>query len=186
MKVIFLDRDGVINQYPGDTKYVTSLDGFKFIPGSLEALRKLTDAGFNIFVISNQAGVTKGLYSQEVLDDMTSYMVKEIEKNNAKIKGIFYCTHTDADNCDCRKPKTGLIEKALKTLDFKKGNLKSIYLIGDSIRDVKTGKKSGLRTILVLSGKEKIENKSNWEQNPDYIAKDLNEAVEIVLKDSVR
>jgi len=182
MKVIFLDRDGVINQYPGDTLYVTSWDEFKFIPGSLEALSKLTQAGFDIFIISNQAGVAKRIYSQKSLDDMTSRMLKEINKNKAKIKGVFYCTHTDADNCDCRKPKTGLIEKALETLDSEKIDLNSTYFIGDSIRDVQTGKKSGLKTILVLSGKEKIENKANWKEKPDHIAENLNEAVDFILK----
>jgi D-glycero-D-manno-heptose 1,7-bisphosphate phosphatase len=182
MKVAFLDRDGVINRYPGDTLYVTSWKEFKFIPGSLEALSKLTQAGFNIFIISNQAGVAKGIYSQESLDDMTSRMLKEIQKNKAKIRDVFYCTHTDADNCDCRKPKTGLIEKALETLDLKDINLNSTYFIGDSIRDVQTGKKSGLKTILVLSGKEKIENKANWKETPDHIAKNLNEAVDFILK----
>jgi len=182
MKVIFLDRDGVINEYPGHFKYVTCLDEFKLIRGSLEAIRKLTEADFEIFVISNQAGVAKGIYSQETLDDMTSRMLIEIEKNKGKIREVIYCIHRNEDNCDCRKPKTGLIRKALESLDSEKVDLSSTYFIGDSIRDVKTGKKYGLKTILVLSGKAKIDNKNNWEENPDHIAKDLNEAVKIVLK----
>ena len=85
MKVIFLDRDGVINKYPGDKRYVTSLRGFKILKGSLAALKKLTEADYKIFVISNQAGVAKKLYSKKTLDQMTQYMLKEVEKAGGKI-----------------------------------------------------------------------------------------------------
>jgi len=182
MKVIFLDRDGVINEYPGDFKYVTHWDEFKFVPGSLEALEKLTDSGFDIFVISNQAGVSEGIYPAENLKDITSRMLKEVAKNKAKIKEVFYCTHTAEENCDCRKPKAGLIKKALESVGAKNIDLKSTYFIGDSIRDVQTGKGLGFKTILVLSGKEKLENMDNWQEKPDYITGNLKEAVGIVLK----
>ncbi|MBM3253981.1 MAG: HAD family hydrolase [Candidatus Omnitrophica bacterium] len=182
MKVIFLDRDGVINQYPGDTKYVTSWNEFKFVPGSLEALKKLSDAGFDIFVISNQAGVSEGIYPAENLKDITSRMLEEVTTNKAKIKEVFYCTHTAEENCDCRKPKAGLIKKALESVGAKNIDLKSTYFIGDSIRDVQTGKGLGFKTILVLSGKEKLENMNNWQEKPDYVTGNLKEAVEIVLK----
>ncbi|MBM3251990.1 MAG: D,D-heptose 1,7-bisphosphate phosphatase, partial [Candidatus Omnitrophica bacterium] len=94
----------------------------------------------------------------------------------------FYCTHTAEENCDCRKPKAGLIKKALESVGAKNIDLKSTYFIGDSIRDVQTGKGLGFKTILVLSGKEKLENMNNWQEKPDYVTGNLKEAVEIVLK----
>jgi histidinol-phosphate phosphatase family protein len=181
MRVIFLDRDGVINEYPGDRKFVTSWEEFKFIPKSLEALTRLTKAGFNIFVISNQSGISKGIYSQKSLDDITLRMSVEAKRHNAKIK-VFYCTHKEEDSCNCRKPRIGLIKRALESIGLDKIDLNSTFLIGDSIRDIQTGKNAGLKTILVLSGKEKLDNKNDWQVSPDFIARNLNEAVDLVLK----
>ena len=158
MKVIFLDRDGVINEYPGDREYVKSLDEFKFIPGSLKALRKLTEAGFRIFVISNQAGVSKGIYSNNDLKDMTSLMLAEAGKNKAKIEAVFYCTHSTEEDCGHRKPESSQIKLILRRFKPKELDLKSTFFVGDSIRDVQAGKKAGLKTVLVLTGKEKLNN----------------------------
>lgn len=182
-KIIFLDRDGVINQYPGDTKYVTSWSGFKFLPLVKHAISRLTEAGYNIFVVSNQADVSKGLFKKEKLDLITRNMLNQIKSYGGKIKKVFYCIHKAEDNCSCRKPKTGLIDRAFRYLDFrpKAKDIKNIYFIGDSIRDVETGKNAKLKTILVLSGKEHIKNRKNWLYQPDYIFKDLCEAVDFIL-----
>jgi len=184
MKVIFLDRDGVINRYPGDTKYVTDWNEFEFLPGALEAIRRLTENDFKIFIVSNQAGVSKGIYTQEKLGEITSNMLKEVKNASGRIQQVLYCIHKDEDNCSCRKPKTGLIEKAVKSLGLGKFNLSSSYFIGDSIRDIKTGKSAGCKTILVFSGKEKKKNKDNWQIIPDYQAKDLQDAVEIIVNEN--
>lgn len=178
-KIVFLDRDGVINKYPGDFKYVTRKKDFKFLPGVKESIKKLNSFGYIIFIISNQAGVTKGIYSKKTLVDITQKMLREIKRNGGKIEKVLYCIHTEEQNCNCRKPKTGLIKQVLNKI----GNYdkKKIFLIGDSIRDIKTGKNAKLRTILVLSGKEKIKNKQNWEVKPDFIANNLYNASEIIL-----
>jgi len=176
--IIFLDRDGVINKYPGHFKYVTSLDDFEFLPSSKIAIERLHRAGYKLFVVSNQAGVTKGIYSQETLDAITQVMLKEIEEAGGKIEKVLYCIHTDEQNCNCRKPKTGLIDRALSGIDY---DLKGSFFIGDSIRDVKTGKSAGCKTILVLSGRERIENEQSWEIQPDFIADNLFKATEIIL-----
>ncbi len=181
MKVVFLDRDGVINQFPGYGKYVTSLKEFKIVPGALETIKALSDNGYEIFVISNQAGVSKGLYSENTLKEITNFLLEEVKKTGGKIKEVLYCLHQDKDNCNCRKPKTGLIEKAKAVGEF---NPEVSYLVGDSIRDIKTGKSSGLKTILVLSGKEKIEEKDKWEVAPDFVVKDIKEAGEKILNEN--
>jgi len=178
-KVIFLDRDGVINKFPGYYKYVESESGFEFLPGSLEAISLLTRSGYDIFVVSNQAGVTKGIYSQQTLDNITEIMLREIESNGGKIKKVLYCIHTDDQKCGCRKPKTGLITEAIRNIDSI--DLRSTFLVGDSIRDMKTGKAAGCKTILVLSGRAKIENKAEWELQPDFIVRNLLEATDIIL-----
>ena len=178
-KVIFIDRDGVINLYPGDFKYVSSVSEFKFLAGSKEALVKLYKSGYKIFVISNQAGVTKGFYSRKTLDDITKLLTTEVESAGGHIEKVLYCIHTDEQNCECRKPKTGLLKEALS---FAGADVSHIFFIGDSVRDIKTGKAAGCKTILVLSGKETCENRAHWEVQPDFVAENLLTATEIVLK----
>jgi len=184
MKVIFLDRDGVINQYPGDADYVKSWDEFYFLTGAKSALRDLKTAGFRIFVISNQAGVSKGIFSEEKLDEITENMLKDLEADNIHIDGVHYCIHRDEDHCSCRKPKTGLLDRVMSELEEKGAplELKESFFIGDTIRDMETGKRAGLKTILVFSGKEKPENKKSWSIHPDFTASSLLEAAHIILR----
>lgn len=180
MKVVFLDRDGVINEYPGDLEYVKSWEEFRFLPGAIHALKELNRKGYRLFVISNQAGVGRGIYSQEALDLITKNMLEELKKDGIEIAGVYYCTHRKEEDCSCRKPKTGMIE--LVHQELKKNGLKidfkESYFIGDTIRDVETGKSAGLKTVLIFSGKEKPENKESWQLEPDCTARDLAEAVE--------
>jgi histidinol-phosphate phosphatase family protein len=184
MRVIFLDRDGVINAYPGDREYVKSWSEFRFLPQVKPALKTLYQAGYRIFVISNQAGVSKGIYTQEALDEITRNMLKELKNQGITLGGVYYCIHQPEDNCPCRKPRTGLIEVALQSLagQDEKMDLKNSYFVGDSIMDVQAGKSAGLKTILVFSGKEKEENRNSWETLPDFTAAGLLEAAEIILK----
>ncbi|OGX15619.1 MAG: hypothetical protein A2166_02485 [Omnitrophica WOR_2 bacterium RBG_13_41_10] len=184
VKAVFLDRDGVINQYPGDYQYVKSWEEFRFLPGVQSALKNLVDNGFKIFIISNQAGVSKGIYSQENLDKITQNMLNDFSKHGIEVSGVYYCIHRQEDNCSCRKPKIGLIEMALESLKNKSYDidLSRSFFIGDTIKDIETGKSSGLKTILVFSGKEKPENKKNWPVLPDFTSPNLEKAVDLILK----
>ncbi len=178
MKIIFLDRDGVINVYPGHGEYVTNAKDFHFIDGSLEAIRLLTEAGYKIYVISNQRGVGKGLFTQADLDKITQKMLSGLKENKGEIAGVFYCTHKD--DCDCRKPKTTLFKQAAGNLS---SGFKDVYFIGDDERDIEAGKNLGCKTILVFSGKTKKENLDTLEFQPDETCKDLFQAVkEVILK----
>lgn len=183
MKVIFLDRDGVINKYPGDSEYVKSWGEFHFLTEVKSSLRRLNDKGFQIFIVSNQAGISKGIYSQENLDLITKNMLQELRDYKIDIAGVYYCIHRDEDNCSCRKPKTGLIDMAVAKLKAEglEAELKQSYFIGDTIRDIETGRSAGLKTILVFSGKEKADNKNKWPIFPDYTARDLSEATDLIL-----
>ena len=180
MKAIFLDRDGVINRDPGFGDYIKSWQEFEFMPGAIDAIKLLNKHGYEIFVISNQAGVAKGLFSQESLDEITTNMLKEIEAKGGKIRSISYCTHASDAGCDCRKPNTGQIKKATKGLDI---DFKKAYFVGDSRLDVGAGKNMGCKTILLLTGKETAEDSKTWEHKPDFIMNNLTEAVKWVLKD---
>jgi len=183
MKMVFLDRDGVINRYPGDSDYVKSWGEFKFLPKVKPSLKRLNDRGFRIFIISNQAGVSKGIYTQEALDLITKNMLKGLNDSKIDIAGVYYCTHREADNCPCRKPKTGLIDMAVNKLKNEglEPELNHGYFIGDTIQDIETGRAAGLVTILVFSGKEKPDNKDKWAILPDYTANDLAGAVDLIL-----
>ncbi|MDD4939860.1 MAG: HAD family hydrolase [Candidatus Omnitrophica bacterium] len=183
IKVVFLDRDGVINKYPGDRDYVKSWSEFSFLPGAKESLKRLNGGGYKLIIISNQAGVSKGLYSRETLDLITRNMLKELKDSGAVIEGVYYCVHLREDNCACRKPKTGLIDSAVQGLK-KKGQeieLSRSFFIGDSIPDAQAGKAAGIKTILLFSGKERPGNRDNWEVFPDYTADDLSSATDLIL-----
>jgi D-glycero-D-manno-heptose 1,7-bisphosphate phosphatase len=178
MKVVFLDRDGVINKYPGDRLYVTSLKKFRFLPRAKEAIALLSRAGFKIFVVSNQAGVGKGIYAQKTLDTITAKMLEDIEQAGGKITKVYYCTHRKEAGCSCRKPKPGLLKKAAREFKI---SLKKSYFVGDTIRDVLTAHAVGAKSVLLLSGKEKLSNQKNWEARPDFVFKNLLEVAKFLI-----
>jgi len=180
-KVIFVDRDGVINKDPAgwtEHSYVTRWEDFHFLSGSKDALKALTDNGYDVIVISNQGGISKGYFSQDSLDDITNNMLREVESYGAGIKKVYYCPHQEKDNCDCKKPKTGMFQQAEKELGVK---AIGSYFIGDGKMDIEAGKKFGLKTALVLSGKTAIEDISDWEIKPDHMFDSLYDAVKFIL-----
>jgi D-glycero-D-manno-heptose 1,7-bisphosphate phosphatase len=179
MQTIFLDRDGVINKYPGDRLYVTSLKKFRFLPRAKEAIVLLSKKGCRIFVASNQAGVGKGTYSQKTLDLITAKMLKDIQQAGGEITKVYYCTHRKELGCFCRKPKPGLLKKAEKEFKI---NLRKTCFIGDTIRDVLTAHAVGAKSILILCGKEKLSNQRNWEAKPDFVFKDLLSAAKFLTR----
>lgn len=181
MKIIFLDRDGVINKAAMEG-YIENWEDFEFLPSALEALRILAENDYRIFVVSNQSGVAKGLYTLEDLENITRRMNKIVQQHGGKIEDVVYCPHRDEDDCDCRKPKPGMLYKLEEkyNLDIDKGNT---FYIGDSKSDIEAGKRFGLKTILLLCGKTNKEEKlQQWEYEPDYIREDLLDAVKNVLR----
>lgn len=180
-KVVFIDRDGVINKDPGGwTKYdyVTKWDEFIFLPNAIEGLKILTREGYDIVIISNQAGISKRYFTMEDLDRINRALTDEAGKHGAGFSRMYYCIHQDSDNCDCRKPKPGLFKKAEKEMSIKvKGN----FFIGDTRIDVEAGHSMGMKTILVLSGKSTVKDAEAWSVKPDYIFKDLLEAAKFLV-----
>lgn len=149
-KIIILDRDGVINTDRVD--YVKNLDEWEFIPGSLEAIAKLTHAGYRIFVATNQSGIAKGVYGEETLAEIHQHLHTEVERTQGKIEGIYYCPHHDADNCECRKPLPGLLEAIEKDAGQ---SINDAPFVGDALRDIQAAIRKGCKPILVLTGKGK-------------------------------
>lgn len=181
MKLIFLDRDGVINEFPGFGNYVVALDQFKLIPSSVSAIAALKQAGYEINVISNQGCVSRKLITPEALEEITNHMRSEIEKSGGKLDGVFYCPHQTSDNCECRKPKTGLLKKAVGSRSIDVG---SAYFIGDSEEDMQAGREFGCKTILVLSGRSRAGDLPNFSTKPDFIKDNLAQAVQWLLQKS--
>ena len=182
MKTIFIDRDGVINKDPGgwtEYSYVTKWVDFHFLPGVFAALKLLNRNRVKVVIISNQAGVSKGYFTKERLKEINSRMLDEINKNGGRIEEVYYCVHRKEDECACRKPKTGMLEDAIKKYNVTPSET---FMIGDSIVDVIAGRRVGARTIFVLSGKSSPEEMRKWEEKPDYVFKDLLEAVEWLIK----
>lgn len=176
-KVVFLDRDGVINRDRGSAS-IDNWKKFRFIPGSLKALKLLKENGFKTVVVSNQAGVAKGFYSRTTLQHLTRRMKEEVEAGGGRLDAVYYCTHQQADHCRCRKPRTGLLRKAKEKFHFR---YKDSFIVGDSQRDMAAGKVLRLKTVLVLSGREKLSRRALWEVHPDAVKKNLLEAVRWIL-----
>ena len=182
-KYIFLDRDGVINaDGAGVTEYgyITRWEDFHFLPEVLAAFKKAADAGYKCVIISNQQGVGKGYHSEAELFELTEKMTCAIRVAGGDVAGVFCCTHLEEDECGCRKPAAGLFKRAQEELGIK--DMEHKYYAGDTERDVQAGRKAGLKTILVLSGKTDIREIENWEWRPDYVCKDLLSAIEFVIK----
>ena len=149
MKTVFLDRDGVINQNPPNMGYVQSWSEFSFIPNARKAIRELTQSGYRIIVVTNQAGIGRELFSEENLRDIHARMVSEIVETGGRIDAVYYCPHHPNAGCECRKPKSGMLIRAVREHNI---DLSSTYLIGDSTTDIQAGQRVGTKTLLVLTG----------------------------------
>ena len=149
MKTVFLDRDGVINRNPPNMGYVRRWSEFAFIPNARKAIRELTQNGYRIFLVTNQAGIGRGLFSEVDLMDIHARMVSEIVAAGGRIDAIYYCPHHPDAGCECRKPKPGMLTRAAREHNIE---LSSAYLIGDSITDIEAGQRAGTQTLLVLTG----------------------------------
>jgi D-glycero-D-manno-heptose 1,7-bisphosphate phosphatase len=143
-QILFLDRDGVINERRED--YVKNVNEFKFLPNILDALKKINDLGISIIIITNQSIVNRKIISEKQLEEIHDYMLKTIEKNSCKIIKIYYCPHHPDEKCNCRKPNTGMIEQAVK--DFKI-DLSNALLIGDSNSDIQAANKMKMKSIKI-------------------------------------
>lgn len=145
-KVIFLDRDGVINQKPEKADYVKKWSEFSFLPGSLEAIKMLSRSGYKIFVITNQPGIARKKMKKSDLDLIHKNMLREIKRNGGKIERIYYCPHGWDEGCSCRKPEPGMLLRASREYLI---DLRTAVFIGDDGRDKEAGESALCKTILL-------------------------------------
>jgi len=148
MKLIILDRDGVIN-YDSE-QFIKSPDEWKPIPGSLEAIARLSQADYHVVVATNQSGVGRGLFDMSTLNAIHDKMLKSVVHAGGRIDAIFFCPHTTAANCNCRKPKSGMIDEIATRYNT---DLKDVPAVGDSLRDLEAAARLGAQPILVRTGK---------------------------------
>lgn len=149
MKLVILDRDGVIN-YDSD-QFIKNPAEWKPIPGSLEAIARLNQAGYRVVVATNQSGIGRGLFDMSMLNTIHNKMHKACALVGAHIDAIFFCPHIDENECNCRKPKSGMLEEAAARYNL--GSLKGVPTVGDSLRDLQSAAALGALPYLVLTGK---------------------------------
>jgi D-glycero-D-manno-heptose 1,7-bisphosphate phosphatase len=150
MKLIILDRDGVINQ--DSDLYIKSPDEWIPLPGSLEAIARLNQWGYRVVVCTNQSGIGRGLFGMDTLNAIHDKMIKAVSHAGGTIDAIFFCPHTNADNCNCRKPKAGMLKEIAARYNI---DLAGVPVIGDSLRDLQSALEVGATPMLVLTGKGK-------------------------------
>jgi len=179
LRVVFLDRDGVINHCAD--YYVKSVAEIRLYPYAARSIRALNDAGFEVIVVSNQSGIARGVYTPEDLDVITGEIQRRLTSGGARILDSFFCPHDDNDGCDCRKPRPGLMLNAkAKYPDI---DMSASFLVGDSLRDIQAGNSAGVRTVLVLTGHggRDFESAMALDAPPIAATEDLWTAVGVIL-----
>lgn len=171
-RVVFLDRDGTIIE---DKVFLGNPDEIEFFPGAIKAIKTLRESGYKIVVISNQSGIGRGILTEKMVKEVNDCLLQRLKENDAPVDALYFCPHHPDDNCDCRKPKTGMIKKA--ATEFKL-DLKNAVVIGDHLCDIELGKNIGAKTVLMLTGhgKKEIGESENSGVKPDFVAKNLLEA----------
>ena len=185
-KAIFMDRDGTISEEAG---YINHVSRFQLLSKTIEAIRLINQSSFKAIVVTNQAGVARGYFPEELVNKVHTKMTMLLNEGDAYLDKIYYCPHhpqVGPDkyriDCNCRKPKTGMLEKAAEefNLDFSQS-----YVIGDKYTEVALGYKVGAQSILVLTGYGRGELElfsRQWEHKPHFVAEDLLSAVNWILK----
>ena len=168
-KAIFLDRDGVINE---EVSYLSNPDDLMLIEGFIEALRILKNLGYFLIVITNQAGIARGYYTEETLKKIHNKMIQILEQNSIELDDIFYCPHHPdfTGACNCRKPNPGMILQAKDKYNI---NLRDSFMVGDTLNDIETGLAAECQTVLVLTGYGIEEKKKINDIIPDFIFPNL-------------
>jgi D-glycero-D-manno-heptose 1,7-bisphosphate phosphatase len=178
-KVVFLDRDGVINY--DSLEYIKNLNEFILIPGSISAISKLSQQGYAVFVITNQSAIARKLTDITIINDIHHYLKKSVQNAGGHINGIYFCPHHPSQECSCRKPRTGLIDQAVVENHIDIG---SAVMVGDKLTDIECAKRAGCKhAYLVMTGlvNPLKEDKNDLFQNFYQNAKTLFHAVDLLI-----
>ncbi len=184
-KAVFLDRDGTVNEEVG---YLTDLGNLRLIDGAGAAVRRLNDAGFKVVLVTNQSGVARGYFPETLVHEAHAQLDRMLGQFGARIDAVYYCPHhPTAGNshftcdCDCRKPRTGLIDRAVKELAIDRSHS---YMVGDKWSDVELGQRAGVHAILVRSGFAPDDPGNKRPQqlaDPDFLAHTIVEAADWII-----
>jgi len=175
---VFLDRDGVINRNSAD--YVRTVDQWIPLPGAIDAIVRLCIAGHPVFVITNQSAIARGYCEVSEVEKIHRKMIRLLEEAGGSFAGIYYCPHHPDDGCECRKPSIGMIRAARSENDLPDGG----FMVGDAESDMELGRRAGLKTILVLTGRGRNQLKTIESENrprPWVVTEDIVSAVDIIL-----
>jgi D-glycero-D-manno-heptose 1,7-bisphosphate phosphatase len=182
---VFLDRDGTVNEEVG---YLTDIEKLRLIPGAGAAIRRLNEAGFKVVLVTNQSGVARGYFPESLVHEAHARLFEMLKSDGARIDAVYYCPHhPKAGNshytvdCDCRKPKTGLIDRAVKDLGI---DIEHSYMVGDKWSDIELAHCAGTHAVLVASGfspDDPGNKRPEGLHDPDFIATDLMEAAEWII-----
>ena len=164
MKLVILDRDGVINHDSDD--YIKSVDEWIAIDGSIEAIVRLNQAGYNVAVATNQSGISRGYFTISTLNAMHQKMYELVQLAGGHIDGVFFCPHSPSDLCECRKPEPGLLYEIADRFTV---SLDNVFFIGDSLSDIQAARNANAKPVLVRTGKgERTESKLSDSTVPVY------------------
>lgn len=176
-KILILDRDGVINQ--DSPAFVKSAAEWIPLPGSIEALAKLYQAGWTLAIATNQSGIARGLFTQADLDAQHAKMLALLKAAGGAVHHIAWCPHGPDSNCTCRKPKTGLLQQISQALKL---DLNQAIMVGDSLRDLQAGQAMGCKAVLVLTGKGQATLEAGVGLKNVQVVADLAELAELLLQ----
>jgi histidinol-phosphate phosphatase family protein len=174
-RAVFLDRDGTIVP---DEPYLDDAGKLELYPGAAKAIARLRNAGFKVVIVTNQSGVGRGLFSEEKLREINERLKAMLREEGAEFDALYYCPHRPDDGCPCRKPATGMIDRASEAMSISLGDS---YVVGDDIVDVELARKAGAKSVLVLTG-HGMETRSV--AKPDMVTEGLAQAVDWILRDS--
>lgn len=174
-RVVFLDRDGTICP---DLPYLDEPDRLELFPGVAKAIRRLRGAGFKVVVVTNQSGVGRGYFTLDDLAAVHTKLRNLLKEAGADYDALYYCPHAPDDGCDCRKPSTGMIDRAVDDLSI---SLNGSYIVGDDSVDIELGRNAGLKSILVLTGHGRD---CQPLVTSDVVVENLENAAEWILKGS--
>jgi D-glycero-D-manno-heptose 1,7-bisphosphate phosphatase len=184
-RAVFMDRDGTISEEIG---YVNHPSRYRVFPYSAEAVRLLNEAGWLVILVTNQAGVARGYFTEEVIAAVHDVLKQELSGRGAHLDAIYYCAHHPTVgeapyrfDCDCRKPKPGLIERAATEFDI---DLAQSWMIGDRYSDIELAHNAGVHSAFILSGYGRGEweyQRAVWKREPELVAEDLLEAVRKIV-----
>jgi D-glycero-D-manno-heptose 1,7-bisphosphate phosphatase len=175
---VFLDRDGTIAEEVG---YLNHLDRFRMFPFAGAAIRRLNQAGLPVVVVTNQSGVARGYFPESLVQQVNDCMQRELTAAGARVDAIYYCPHSSEDHCECRKPGTGMMERAAREHHI---DLSRSYMVGDRYGDMELAFRAGCKAIFVRTGYglgEETWHAKEWPRQPDAILDDLQQAADWIV-----